>query len=64
MKGVFSLAVLSTLLILILQNLKIANHAKISHAVVLYASGKMCYFDAYNIAYMKSKEYTKAAPLT
>jgi len=43
------------------RNLKIASHAKISHAVGLYASGNMDFIDAYNIAYMRSKECTKVA---
>ncbi len=43
------------------RNLKIANHAKISHAAGLYASGNMDFIDAYNIAYMRSKECTKVA---
>jgi predicted nucleic-acid-binding protein len=43
------------------RNLKIANHTKIGHAAVLYASGTMDFIDAYNIAYMRSKEYTKVA---
>jgi predicted nucleic-acid-binding protein len=43
------------------RNLKIANHARISEAVRLYASGNMDFIDAYNIAYIKSKGYTKIA---
>jgi predicted nucleic-acid-binding protein len=43
------------------RNLKIANHTRISHAVSLYSSGNMDFIDAYNIAYMKSKEFTKVA---
>jgi predicted nucleic acid-binding protein len=43
------------------RNLKIAGHAKISHAVELYASGNMDFIDAYNIAYMRAKEYSKVA---
>jgi len=43
------------------RNLKIANHAKIAHAVALYLAGSMDFIDAYNIAYMRSKEYTKVA---
>lgn len=43
------------------RNLKIANHARISEAVKLYASGNMDFIDAYNMAYIKSKEYTKVA---
>lgn len=43
------------------RNLKIGSHARISEAVRLYASGNMDFIDAYNIAYIKSKEYTKIA---
>ena len=43
------------------RNLKIANHAKIVHAVGLYSSGNMDFIDAYNISYMRSKDYTKVA---
>jgi predicted nucleic acid-binding protein len=42
------------------RNLKIANSARISD-VQLYASGNMDFIDAYNIAYMKSKEISKVA---
>ncbi len=51
--------VLSTLLAS--RNLKIANHAKIAHAAGLYTAGNMDFIDAYNIAYMRSKEYTRVA---
>ena len=43
------------------RNLKIANSARISDAVHLYSSGNMDFIDAYNIAYMKSKDCTRAA---
>jgi predicted nucleic-acid-binding protein len=43
------------------RNLKIANSARVSDAVQLYASGNMDFIDAYNIAYMKSKEFAKVA---
>ncbi len=43
------------------RNLKIANSGRISDAVQLYAAGNMDFIDAYNIAYMKSKEYAKVA---
>ncbi len=51
--------VLSTLLSS--RNLRIANHARISDAVGLYAASAMDFIDAYNIAYMKSKEYARVA---
>jgi len=43
------------------RNLKIASHAKIAHAVGLYLTGNMDFIDAYNIAHMRSKAYTKVA---
>ncbi len=43
------------------KNLKIANHARVKEAVVLYSTGKMDFIDAYNIAYMKSKDFKKVA---
>jgi uncharacterized protein len=43
------------------KNLRIANHARVGEAVKLYASGNMDFVDAYNIAYVKSKEHTKIA---
>ena len=43
------------------RNLKIANSARISDAAQLYASGDMDFIDAYNIACMKSKGFTKVA---
>lgn len=43
------------------KNLRIANHARVSEAVKLYASGNMDFIDAYNIAYVKSKEHAKIA---
>ncbi|OGW39673.1 MAG: hypothetical protein A2X58_14705 [Nitrospirae bacterium GWC2_56_14] len=43
------------------RNLKIANHSRISYAVSLYSSENMDFIDAYNIAYMKSKEFIKVA---
>ena len=43
------------------RNLKIANHARTNDAVILYSSGNMDFIDAYNIACMRSKAYTKVA---
>ncbi len=43
------------------RNLRIANHARISDAVGLYAVSAMDFIDACNIAYMKSKEYARVA---
>lgn len=43
------------------KNLRIASHARISDAVDLYSGGNMDFIDAYNIAYMRSKKYSKIA---
>ena len=43
------------------KNLKIANHSRVKEAVDLYSTGKMDFIDAYNIAYMKSKDFKKVA---
>lgn len=43
------------------KNLKVANHSRVKEAVSLYISGKMDFIDAYNIAYMKSKDFKKVA---
>jgi predicted nucleic-acid-binding protein len=43
------------------KNLRIANHARLSEAVKLYSSGNMDFIDAYNMAYIQSKEYKKVA---
>ncbi len=43
------------------RNIKIAGHARISAAVDLYSSGNMDFIDAYNMAFIKSKEFTKVA---
>lgn len=43
------------------RNLKIASHARINAAVDLYSSGNMDFIDAYNMAFIKSKEYAKVA---
>ena len=37
------------------KNIKAANHERIKEAISLYASGKMDFIDAYNIAYIKAK---------
>jgi len=54
---------ITNLLVILLssRNLKIANSSRISAAVQLYASGTMDFIDAYNIAYMKSRDMTKVA---
>jgi predicted nucleic-acid-binding protein len=54
---------ITDLLVILLssRNLKIANSSRISAAVQLYASGTMDFIDAYNIAYMKSRDITKVA---
>ena len=43
------------------KNLKVANHSRVKEAVDLYSSGKMDFIDAYNIAYMKAKDFKKVA---
>lgn len=43
------------------KNIKVANHSRVKEAVNLYASGKMDFIDAYNIAYIKEKGYRKVA---
>ncbi|MCK9420799.1 MAG: type II toxin-antitoxin system VapC family toxin [Nitrospirae bacterium] len=43
------------------KNLKIANHARMNIAVDLYSEGTLDFIDAYNIAYMQSKKYSRVA---
>lgn len=43
------------------RNLKIASHARISAAVDLYSHGNMDFIDAYDMAFIKSKQYSKVA---
>lgn len=43
------------------KNIRVANHARIKEAIVLYASDRMDFIDAYNITYMKSKDYQRVA---
>lgn len=43
------------------KNIKAANHERIKEAISLYASGKMDFIDAYNIAYIKARGHTKVA---
>lgn len=43
------------------RNLRIASHGRIKEAVRLYAAGNMDFIDAYNIAYIRSKDYSKVA---
>jgi len=43
------------------RNLRIASHGRIREAVRLYAAGNMDFIDAYNIAYIRSKDYSKVA---
>lgn len=43
------------------KNIKVANHARIKEAISLYASGKADFIDAYNVAYIKAKNYNKIA---
>ena len=43
------------------KNIKTANHERIKEAISLYASGKMDFIDAYNIAYIKARGHAKVA---
>lgn len=43
------------------KNIKVANHSRVKEAVNMYASGKMDFIDACNIAYIKEKGYRKVA---
>jgi len=43
------------------KNLKVANHSRVKEAVDLYSTGKMDFIDAYNIAYIKAKDFKKVA---
>ena len=43
------------------RNIKVANQSRITEAVRHYSSGKIDFIDAYNIAYMKAKKYSKIA---
>ena len=43
------------------KNLKVANHSRVKEAIDFYSSGKMDFIDAYNIAYIKAKDFKKVA---
>lgn len=43
------------------RNIRVTNHARVKEAVSLYASGKMDFIDAYNIAYIKARGNKKVA---
>ena len=43
------------------KNIRVSNHAKIEDAVSRYASGKIDFIDAYNIAYIKARDLQKVA---
>jgi len=43
------------------KNVKVANRVRVKEAIGLYALGKMDFIDAYNIAYIKAKDYKKVA---
>ena len=43
------------------RNLKVANHFRVKETIALYSAGKMDFIDAYNIAYMKAKDFKKVA---
>ncbi|GAB4418103.1 MAG: hypothetical protein OHK0032_14140 [Thermodesulfovibrionales bacterium] len=43
------------------RNIKVSNHARVKDAISRYASGRMDFIDAYNIAYIKAKGLQKVA---
>jgi predicted nucleic-acid-binding protein len=43
------------------RSLKVANHARFKEAIKLYSSSNIDFIDAYNIAYMKVRNYQKVA---
>jgi predicted nucleic-acid-binding protein len=43
------------------RNIKVANHARVKEAIMLYASGKVDFIDAYIISYIRAKGYHKVA---
>jgi len=43
------------------KNLRTANHSRVKEAINLYEAGKMDFIDAYNIAYLKAKDFNKVA---
>jgi predicted nucleic-acid-binding protein len=43
------------------KNLRTSNHSRVKEAINLYEAGKMDFIDAYNIAYMKAKDFKKVA---
>ncbi|RJQ48594.1 MAG: PIN domain-containing protein [Nitrospiraceae bacterium] len=43
------------------RNIKVANQSRIKEAISLYESGKTDFIDAYNIAYIRAKDFMKVA---
>lgn len=43
------------------KGIKVDNHAMVKRAIKLYSAGKMDFIDAYNIVYMKAKDFKRAA---
>jgi len=43
------------------KNIKVSNHTRVKEAINNYASGKFDFIDAYNISYMKSRDFKKVA---
>lgn len=43
------------------KNIRVANHARVKETAGLYVSGRMDFIDAYNIAYIRAKEYKRVA---
>ena len=43
------------------RSIRVANHTRLKEAIKLYISESMDFIDAYNIAYMKARNYKKVA---
>jgi len=43
------------------RSIRVANHTRLKEAIKLYISESMDFIDAYNIAYMKARNYQKVA---
>jgi len=43
------------------RNIRVANHARVKEAIILYALGKVDFIDGYNISLIKTKGYKKVA---
>ena len=43
------------------RSIRVANHTRLKEAIKLYISGNMDFIDAYNITYMKARDFKKVA---